>query len=85
MFQCLVLCVVFVNKHKPELARRIEKGLTLAIENGTFSNLFNQYYAETLEKIDFKHRRIIKLENPYLSKETQLITNRSELWIDTIK
>lgn len=84
MFQYRLPTFFFVNKHKPELASRIEKGLALAIENGSFSKLFYNHYSASLKKINFQNRRVIKLENPYLSKETKLITNKPELWIDPL-
>ena len=84
MLQYRLPTFFFVNKNKPELAKRIEKGLKSAIENGSFSKLFEKHYAATLKRIDFNNRRVIKLENPNLSKATKLMTNTPELWLNPL-
>lgn len=85
MFQYRLPTFFFVNKNKPELAKRIERGLNIAIKDGSFDRLFNQHYRETLNKINMKQRKIIKLNNPYLSNETQSIVRKSELWLNPLE
>lgn len=54
----------FVSKHKPELAAALEKGLAIAIQDGSYKALFQSYYAEALERADLKNRTMIYLDNP---------------------
>lgn len=85
MFQYRLPTFFFVNKNKPGLANRIERGLNIAIKDGSFDRLFNQHHKVTLDKINMKQRKIIKLNNPYLSEETQSIVERSELWLNLLE
>lgn len=57
----------FVTKSKPELAIAIEKGLKLMQENGEFDALFNEYFADDLNKLPYTKGKTveIKLDNPY--------------------
>ncbi len=54
----------FVSKHKPELAAALEKGLAIALQDGSYKALFQSYYAKTLELANLKNRTIIYLDNP---------------------
>lgn len=76
---------LFVNKNNRALAQRLESGLNKAIADGSFDNLF---YAEpgvqkVLQFANLKNRKLIELNNPYLTPETPLA--RSELWLDIQK
>lgn len=75
----------FVNKKKPELAKRIERGLQLALKDGSFYKLFTKHHGDTIKKIDFKKRNIIKLTNPYLSEKTKSIANDTRLWFNPLE
>jgi hypothetical protein len=62
----------FVNASKPELRERIETGLRLAINDGSFDKLFysdpdNQ---KMLNAVDFAKMTIFRIPNPLLTKET---------------
>jgi hypothetical protein len=72
----------FVSKENVKLANDIETGLNRAIENGSFDKYFMNAPSikDVIEKADMKNRRVFYLDNPTLTKETQL--NRSELWFD---
>lgn len=54
----------FVSKHKPELAAALEKGLAIALQDGSYKALFQSYYAKTLERANLKNRTMIYLNNP---------------------
>lgn len=71
---------IFVSPKNPRLARRIETGLELMIEDGTLQEIFNRYYSKDIEKSGLATRRIINIENPLLPIETPL--DRPELWYD---
>ncbi|MGO2373466.1 MAG: substrate-binding periplasmic protein [Pseudoalteromonas prydzensis] len=57
----------FVAKHKPELAKSLEQGLAIMQKNGSFDQLFAQYFADDLKALPFDSANTveIKLENPY--------------------
>ena len=70
----------FVNTKKVELRNRIEEGLKIAIDDGSFDKVFyrDSSNKEMLEKVNFKNMRIFRLENPFLTKETKTIENKKE-------
>ncbi len=55
----------FVNPKDVALAKSIEKGFKMAIEDGSFASLFLRYYGENLKTLDLESRRVFVLENPY--------------------
>lgn len=64
------------GKH-PELAARIERGLEMALADGSFDRLFDQHYGELVNFLRNKNDRILVLNNPTLPhtmglKEPQL-------------
>lgn len=69
----------FVAKTNIELAKNIEEGLQLAIQDGSFDKLFNHYFAEIIKRSDLRNRHIFYLTNPNLPKNTPL--DRPELWL----
>jgi ABC-type amino acid transport substrate-binding protein len=56
----------FVNKNNKALAVRLEKGLTLALADGSFDELFNSIprYRWGLDLLKSHQRRVIKLTTP---------------------
>ena len=64
----------FVNPENQQLAERIEKGLWIAINDGSFDKLFKDYpgRAEVFQKANIKERIIFKFNNPLLTPETPL-------------
>lgn len=62
----------FVNKSNPTLARLIETGMERAIADGSFEQLFQQTYADTLARLNIDKRTVFTLENPLLSNDTPL-------------
>lgn len=59
----------FTSRSNPALATRIELGIRRAILDGSFSNYFTETYEKELQKLNLKDRRIIRLNNPYISDE----------------
>lgn len=59
----------FVSKRKPELAKSLEQGLAIMQKNGSFDQLFAQYFADDLNALPFDSENTveIKLENPYFA------------------
>lgn len=57
----------FVNRENTKLAERIEKGLIIAKEDGTFKELFLKYYGDDIERANLENRKIFELENPTIT------------------
>ncbi|MDP3813719.1 hypothetical protein [Pseudomonas sp.] len=68
----------FVNPKDVALAAHIERGLELAIADGSFERLFQVHYGEYIERAQLGKRRILHLNNPLLPPQTPL--QRKELW-----
>lgn len=66
----------FTNNSNLTLSRLVETGLTLAIEDGSYDELFMQHYGETLELLDIKNATYYKLENPNLPPLTPIENQR---------
>lgn len=56
----------YVNKRKPTLAQRIEKGLLLAKANGAFDALFEEFHGDIIKHLALAKRAVFQLENPAL-------------------
>ncbi|GGY64608.1 hypothetical protein GCM10011613_05480 [Cellvibrio zantedeschiae] len=72
----------FVNKSNNELAKNIEKGLRIAIEDGSFEEYFmnDPTVKDVIANANLKSRTVIKLQNPTLPKLTPL--DDKTLWFD---
>lgn len=60
----------FVTPRKKELAERIEKGLHIMMEDGSFNAIFDKRWSKTLLANNLKGRRVFELPNPLLSAST---------------
>lgn len=56
----------WVNKDNQALAQRIERGLTLALADGSFRKLFETYHAKEIAALAKEKRQVIRLNNPIL-------------------
>jgi ABC-type amino acid transport substrate-binding protein len=61
----------FVNKAKPLLAERIQKGMTILIESGEYQHMFNYYFSDTVKLLNLPKRNILNLENPQLTEQAR--------------
>jgi len=68
----------FFNLKDQQLKERIETGLQLMRKDGSFDSIFNKYNMNAIEKLNLKGRRLIRLSNPALPKNTPL--NDASLW-----
>jgi hypothetical protein len=62
----------FVAPGHQRLAQRLEYGLHLLINNGSFDKMFHQAYDGLIDKVALRKRRVFKVDNPLLSPETPL-------------
>jgi hypothetical protein len=68
----------FVNKKNTVLAETLERGLRLAIKDGSFERLFSKHFGKLLGKVNLTGRKRFVLNNPLLSPETPL--QEKQLW-----
>lgn len=85
MFVYTMPYYLIVTPNRPELAADIERGLLLAIDDGSFDEKFfgNPMVKMVLKYGNLKNRRIFKLRNPELPPRTPL--DNPDLWIDISK
>lgn len=69
----------FVERKNIPLKDAIEKGLNIAVKDGSFDELFFRYFGEGLKRAKLNKRLILRLPNPLMSEQTPL--NRKELWL----
>jgi hypothetical protein len=74
---------IFVCPKYPHLAERIEIGLQAMIDDGSLDSLFKHYHADSIHLANLDQRRIFRIDNPFLSSETQL--ERKEFWFDPVE
>lgn len=68
----------YVSPKEPQLARRIEKGMNMMVENGDLERMFLEYYADDIERADLHNRHIIEINNPFFN-DYSLLKNET-LW-----
>lgn len=72
----------FVNKSNPGLAADIERGMRIALEDGSFNEYFlnDPTVKDVIANANLKDRITIKLNNPSLPPKTPV--NDASLWFD---
>lgn len=60
----------FVSKQRPELAKQLEKGLQLAMNDGSYKALFLSSYQDIITRANLSSRNLITLENPAVPMDT---------------
>lgn len=60
----------FVGKHRPNLAKKIEKGLSIALEDGSYQRLFQAHFKNTITRAKLNSRTLITLKNPVVPTGT---------------
>lgn len=70
----------FVDKSNIALRDAVEKGLNVAVNDGSFDILFSEYFGDVVGRANLNDRKIISLPNPYMSNKTPL--ERKGLWIN---
>lgn len=71
---------IFIAKENQKLIARTERGLRMALNDGSFDTLFYNHpvIKNVLKEAKLNERRIFELKNPLLSPETPL--DQKELW-----
>ena len=60
-----------ISKKFPELAKRVEVGLTKLQRSGEFDRLFKQHHAADIAQLHLNQRKIFCLKSPYLPAQGQ--------------
>lgn len=70
--------VFYVNPNQPELAQRLQAGLSELVTHGELQTIFNTYHAGIVERLALPTRNLLTLNNPYLP--ASLKHYRPTLW-----
>lgn len=70
----------FVTKKKPNLAKRVKKGLSILLSTGEYYEIFWKTYAYSISEIDIKHRKIFHLKNSN-SLDTKKVLSNKKIWL----
>ena len=70
----------FVNKQNKILAKLLQRGLDMAIADGSFDELFTATYTPMLEALNVPDRVMLSLDNPLLPEATPLAN--PDLWYE---
>lgn len=73
----------FVSKNAPLLADRLERGLNMMIEDGSFDEIFRKYHGASIQAANLKNRRLFTISNPLLPATAPL--GRKQLWYTPFK
>jgi hypothetical protein len=69
-----------------KLAARVEEGLDLMVQAGSFDAYFLRYKGALIARAHLHTRKVFRIDNPYMSPETRaLLKSRPELWYDPMK
>ncbi len=61
--------VFYVNPAKPDLAKRVEAGLTALMASGEHDALFRKNHGDVVQRLGLKQRKVFTLCNPFLPPE----------------
>ena len=73
----------FTSLKNPKLAQRIEQGLKMMIEDGSFEALFLKYHKEDIDRVNLKGRKLFRISNPLLPGTAPL--EQKNLWFDPVR
>lgn len=73
----------FFNKNDAALQHRVEVGIHLMMKDGSFEAIFKKFNGKAIAQANFKKRRVIRMANFLLPKETPL--GDASLWFDPSK
>ena len=62
------------------LAARVETGMRLMLEDGSYERIFAQYQNRKIERLQLRSRRVLRIDNPLLPAATPLADGR--LWFN---
>jgi hypothetical protein len=72
----LVAYDVYVSPKEPQLAKRLETGLLKLNETGEITEILLKYYKEDINRADIPNRRLITINNPFITGENKFNNHR---------
>ncbi|HAT31005.1 MAG TPA: amino acid ABC transporter substrate-binding protein [Janthinobacterium sp.] len=72
----------FFNKSDAALQKRMEAGLRKMIKDGSFDVIFKKYNGKAIAQANLKGRKIFRIKNPLLPKETPF--DDPSLWFNPV-
>lgn len=63
----------FVSRNDHDTAQRIQLGMERAIADDSFAHYLAEYYGRAVEVLNLEQRRLLVLENPFLSQDSDPI------------
>jgi hypothetical protein len=67
----------FVGKGNQQTAHRLQLGMERAIIDGSFADYLDRFYSRAIQKLNLGSRRILLLDNPFLSRDSWRIGQRT--------
>lgn len=67
----------FVANSNQNTAHRLQLGMERAIKDGSFAEYLDRFYGRAIEELNLGSRRILVLDNPFLSEESWRIGQRT--------
>ena len=64
----------FVHRDNAALAERLERGLRVAMADGSFRQLFDKHFQQVLQMATLEQRQVIALENPEIPTPTDAVS-----------
>lgn len=68
---------LFVAPEDQQTAHRLQLGMERAILDGSFAEFLRVYYGRAVRELNLPNRRVLVLENPYLSEESETVGRRT--------
>ena len=72
----------FFNKNETALHKRLDTGIRKMMKDGSFDAIFRKYNGKAIEQANFKGRRIFRIKNDILPKETPF--DDPSLWFNPL-
>ena len=63
----------FVSRRNHETAQRLQLGMERAIHDGSFGRYLDHFYGQALKELALEKRKVLVLNNPYLTEESWAI------------
>lgn len=67
----------FVGNHNQEIAYRLQLGMERAILDGSFADHLDRFYGQAIQDLNLGSRRILVLDNPFLSEDSRRVGQRT--------
>lgn len=67
---------IFINANNTVLLERLSKGIALSLEDRSFMNTFNEFYANEIKDHRIYERKLIFLKNSTISSRAMLAINQ---------